>query len=398
MEAVANLSIAQIRALLKDKEAQVAQRDSAEFKQKLEELTTFANELIEDTTAIAYEDLVRAMAEECGIALKTKKGKRKRVSTEVTRKSGTRKVNAYMLLLNEERRKLKLTGRKEPKEMTTNANGNPTKKFLVDVSKGIWTYLKSTGLTNNSAVFQVDYQTWNKETPTENCTPYFVKWWNECEDKEAYNVSTDWETYYKGVDACVVDEADEETDALIANPAQKKRGSGCRFNLRRKLDGRNQPLYFIMLNPSNADATDCEKNDPTIKECIKHANARSAREIQVVNLFPVVTSRPEKLDHILIEQNLEENNKELSRTFYEAEKNKQSIICAWGNPTKIKKNDEIYSLFKKQVDHIKNLAKKHKINLKCIGTTKEGNPKHPLGPKRCGNIINYGYIEQFTTY
>ena len=153
-----------------------------------------------------------------------------------------------------------------------------------------------------------------------------------------------------------------------------------------------------MLNPSNADATDCEKNDPTIKECIKHANARSAREIQVVNLFPVVTSRPEKLDHILIEQNLEENNKELSRTFYEAEKNKQPIICVWGNPKKIKKNNEIYSLFEKQVVHIKNLAKKHNINLKCIGITKEGNPKHPLGPKRCGNTINYGYIEQFTTY
>lgn len=188
------------------------------------------------------------------------------------------------------------------------------------------------------------------------------------------------------------------TECGIDLKKKKNKGSGCRFNLRRKLDGRNQPLYFIMLNPSNADATDCEKNDPTIKECIKHANARSAREIQVVNLFPVVTSRPEKLDHILIEQNLEENNKELSRTFYEAEKNKQPIICAWGNPTKIKKNNEIYSLFKKQVDHIKNLAKKHNINLKCIGTTKEGNPKHPLGPKRCGHKITHGYIEQFTIY
>ena len=188
MDALANLSIAQIRAMLKKKEKEADLRSNEKFLAVVKELEAYGMEQVEETE-FSYDDVVRAMAENCGIALKQKKGKRKGVSTGITRKSGTRKVNAYMLLLNEERRKLKLTGRKEPKDMTTNKKGKPAKKFLVDVSEGIWAYFRDDlKLTSNSAVFQVDYQDWNKEKPTENCTPFFAKWWNECADKKAYNV------------------------------------------------------------------------------------------------------------------------------------------------------------------------------------------------------------------
>ena len=209
---MADLSIAQLKALLAKKQKEKADyTKSEEYKQHVEEGTALLKELAPGH----FVELLRGMCVLNGISLKAK-GKRKGVSTGVTRASGDRKVNAYMLLLNEERRKLKLTGRKEPKEMTTNSKGKQAKKFLVDVSEGVWNYLKSTGLTSNSAVFQVDYQAWNEATPTENCTPYFAKWWNECADKDAYDIATDWETYYKGVDACVVDEGEAEVDALSA--------------------------------------------------------------------------------------------------------------------------------------------------------------------------------------
>jgi len=209
---MADLSIAQLKALLAKKQKEKADyTKSEEYKQHVEEGTALLKELAPGH----FVELLRGMCVLNGISLKAK-GKRKGVSTGVTRASGGRKVNAYMLLLNEERRKLKLTGRKEPKEMTTNAKGKQAKKFLVDVSEGVWDYLKSTGLTSNSPVFQIDYQEWNKANPLQNCTPYFAKWWNECADKDAYDISTDWETYYKGIDACVVDEGEAEVDALIA--------------------------------------------------------------------------------------------------------------------------------------------------------------------------------------
>jgi hypothetical protein len=244
---MADLSIAQLKALLAKKEKEADLRNNEEFLAVVKELEACAREQVEETE-FTYDDVVRAMAENCGIAVKQKKGK-KGVSTGITRASGNRKVNAYMLLLNEERRKLKLTGRKEPKEMTTNKNGKPAKKFLVDVSEGIWEYLKSTGLTSNSAVFQVDYQDWDKANPTENCTPYFAKWWNECEDKEGYDVSTDWETYYKGVDACVVDESEAEVDA----PKKKKKEKKKKKKVKAEVLGHTTEVYA----DQNAD-TDCD--------------------------------------------------------------------------------------------------------------------------------------------
>jgi hypothetical protein len=64
-----------------------------------------------------------------------------------------------------------------------------------------------------------------------------------------------------------------------------------RYRLWRKW-AEGSPLLFVMLNPSTADA---EEDDPTIRRCLKFAQAHAFGELEVVNLFAYRATDPADL-------------------------------------------------------------------------------------------------------
>jgi hypothetical protein len=222
MEAFMNLTADQMKELYEQKLADDALKGSERFQQCVADCTLLIEEKITEISAdaIAYEDVIRAIATNAGIALKAKKkkkGAKKGKSTGITRKSGKRNTNGYMLLLNEERRKFALTNRGEP--TSKNSNYVLTKAMSV-----VWKHLKSTGLESNTKVFQVSYQDWNESNPTENCSIYFAHWWRTCADKDAYETNTDWESYFKGIEVPtdLRGKVSKKTGGAVASKKAKK--------------------------------------------------------------------------------------------------------------------------------------------------------------------------------
>jgi len=138
-----------------------------------------------------------------------------------------------------------------------------------------------------------------------------------------------------------------------------------RFSLWREWDPRKHEgtCVFIMLNPSTADA---EIDDPTIRKCIGFAQRWGFSRMEVVNLFAYRTPNPKVL--LALPQDLtpigRENKIRVLDTV--ADENVGMIICSWGNDGKFMHQDKAMLEW---LDDMK---------LHCLGTNKNGTPKHPL--------------------
>jgi len=111
----------------------------------------------------------------------------------------------------------------------------------------------------------------------------------------------------------------------------------------------------IGLNPSNANTT---KDDPTIGILIRTLKALGYGGLRMVNLYALVSSKPEKLFEVSDAQG--HNDAWLQTTAYGC----QEIIFCWGQ-------------FKK----ISYRAKKVKDmfpDARCFGKNKDGSPLHPM--------------------
>lgn len=128
-----------------------------------------------------------------------------------------------------------------------------------------------------------------------------------------------------------------------------------------------KPCLFIMLNPSTADAF---KDDPTIRRCMGFAEREGCTDLTVINLFALRATNPKELfnhkDPIgpLNDQKMAE----------QIEKHWMGItVAAWGAHPMAAERAKILSRY----DHIK-----------CLGKTKNGNPKHPLYLKSNSSLID----------
>lgn len=120
---------------------------------------------------------------------------------------------------------------------------------------------------------------------------------------------------------------------------------------------------FIGLNPSTADASE---DDPTIRRCVRFADDWGCTDLYMVNLFAFRSTDPQNLlsmrdpvgpenDRYLIEACLQSN----------------IIVAAWGAHKMARKRDaEVRSLMVG--------GRRMASLLRCLGTTKDGSPKHPL--------------------
>ncbi|MBD2626879.1 DUF1643 domain-containing protein [Trichormus variabilis] len=134
-----------------------------------------------------------------------------------------------------------------------------------------------------------------------------------------------------------------------------------RYLLGRKWDENFPQVTFVMLNPSTADH---EKDDPTLRKCIKFAAYWGYGSLEVVNLFAYrATKRP---DLILSDDPIGIRN----NTYIQLATNRaKEIIVAWGGskyPRIMNRNQEVINLISCK-------------NIYCLGSlTKDGHPRHPL--------------------
>ncbi len=120
---------------------------------------------------------------------------------------------------------------------------------------------------------------------------------------------------------------------------------------------------FVMLNPSQADAT---VNDPTIRRCIGFAQNWGYGGLEVVNLFAYRAKSPPLLKQIA--DPIGEDN---DRYLFSLSDRVETIVLAWGNWGTLRGRDRAV---------IERLNSQQ--NLYCLGVTKTGHPRHPLYLKR----------------
>jgi hypothetical protein len=118
-----------------------------------------------------------------------------------------------------------------------------------------------------------------------------------------------------------------------------------------------------MLNPSTADA---KSDDPTIRRCMGFARQWGYDTLSVRNLFPWRATDPDELSDV---------DKPTVTGGYRgdiellAAATADLVVAAWGAKVPFGRDSEALSLLQKQFP-----AKR----LYCLGTTKNGFPRHPL--------------------
>lgn len=119
------------------------------------------------------------------------------------------------------------------------------------------------------------------------------------------------------------------------------------------------PIAFLMLNPSTADH---QLDDPTIRRCTGFARTLGCDRYAVGNLYALRTTNPDNLwahpDPVGAE-----NDQHLQRLAAEF----PDIVCAWG-----------VSAALWRVQQVQALLLDAGATLWCLGTTKDGWPRHPL--------------------
>lgn len=128
-------------------------------------------------------------------------------------------------------------------------------------------------------------------------------------------------------------------------------------------------VNFILLNPSTADA---EQDDPTIRRCIGFAQDWGYSSLVATNLFAYRATSPKDMksqrDPVGPENDYHILNAHLAA---------DQVILAWGN----------HGLHLRRAQAV---IKQLSPLLYCLGTTRQGQPVHPLYQPRSAKPVIYG--------
>jgi hypothetical protein len=135
-----------------------------------------------------------------------------------------------------------------------------------------------------------------------------------------------------------------------------------RYLLKRAADSMcpmKSTALFVMLNPSTANA---ELDDPTIRRCRGFARLWDCNGLAVANLYALRSTDPAGLwSHT--DPVGPDNDAYLSTFAREC----GDVVCAWGANAK-----------PERAAHVANILTHSGARLWCLGTTKDGSPRHPL--------------------
>lgn len=152
-----------------------------------------------------------------------------------------------------------------------------------------------------------------------------------------------------------------------------------RYSLERRIDGVVGPnLTWLMMNPSTASAFD---DDPTIRKVIGFTRRAGYGVALVVNLFAwretdsKLVARVVKRGHHRLEG---EHN---CAAIMQAAAISDAVVCAWGAPLWAREQAE------RVLEWLAEHPRETPIRLLCLGTTKGGDPLHPLMPSYDGHPL-----------
>ena len=127
------------------------------------------------------------------------------------------------------------------------------------------------------------------------------------------------------------------------------------------LDGsQGRCLNVVMLNPSTADAT---QDDPTIRRCIGYARRWGYGELMVTNLFGFRATEP-----AVMKAAADPIGPENDARILEIAQHASAVVVAWG----------IHGAHRGRDQQVLAMLHAADISPLCLGTTKGGQPKHPL--------------------
>ncbi len=159
---------------------------------------------------------------------------------------------------------------------------------------------------------------------------------------------------------------------LFGTPPQSDaRISDCgryRWWLSRSWEGGNGSVCFVMLNPSTADAS---HDDPTIRRCIGFAKWWGFQSLTVRNLFAFRATDPRELLKADDPTGGEQGDDQIR-----AAKNAHMIVVAWGSKVPFGRDQQALRLLRG-------------AELKCLGLTKSGFPRHPLYVKSATTLVPF---------
>jgi hypothetical protein len=152
---------------------------------------------------------------------------------------------------------------------------------------------------------------------------------------------------------------------MIASEVERgARISACgtyRYLLWRAWDRHRPRIAWVMLNPSTADGV---TDDPTIRRCIGFSGAWGTGGLTVANLFAFRATDPRSLARVADPVG-PLNDSYLRRMLADEH---MFVVCAWGAQPCVMERATI----------IRNLLHAAGLPAYCLGTTKEGHPRHPL--------------------
>lgn len=154
---------------------------------------------------------------------------------------------------------------------------------------------------------------------------------------------------------------DPDALAAVSKTANLSDDGVYRYTLTRNWDPSLPVVVWVMLNPSTADA---DTDDRTIGRCIRFARDWGYGGIVVVNLYAFRATKPEKMlaapDPVG-----PANDATLAQVLAAASRTDSPVVAAWGvngDPARVAAV----------------LTLPHADRLMCVGTTKDGHPRHPL--------------------
>lgn len=140
-----------------------------------------------------------------------------------------------------------------------------------------------------------------------------------------------------------------------------------RYVLWRIWDRSKKPCLWIGLNPSTADETE---DDPTIRRCMGFARDWGHGGIYMCNIYPYRATDPAELDKATVDILGEphRNHKLLWRCAAQSDR----VVAAWGASHPV---DQVTEQMIRM-----NIEPRQRVQ--CLGTTKDGHPRHPLYIKK----------------
>ena len=146
---------------------------------------------------------------------------------------------------------------------------------------------------------------------------------------------------------------------------------GYRYMLTRDWDLDHDRMTIIMLNPSTADQN---TDDPTIRRCITFAKREGHGGLQVVNLFGYRATNPATLRTATDPVGPDNDD-----ALLDALDTANYVVVAWG----------AHPFAKERAAEVLAVIADHGLPVLCLGTTKDGHPRHPLYVKGDQPLVPY---------